>query len=64
MIEHKILKTIHLKYSGRAKENAQINRISRHRARGGRPHKNCNYLEVADGNKNKETVRERNTFVI
>ena len=73
-----MLKAIHLKYSGKGdirqmaktlfsfwslvKENAQINRITRHREEHGF-NKNCNYLEVVDGNKTKGKVRERNTNV-
>ena len=79
MIEHKMLKTLHLKYSGRdvirqiaktlfslwslVKEDAQVYRITRHREEHGL-NKNCNYLEAVDGNKTKGKVRERNTSVI
>ena len=78
MPEHKVLKTIHHKYSGRdgvrqiaktlfslwslVKEKAQINRITRHREERSL-NKDCNYLEVVDRNKTKGKVRERNTLV-
>ena len=79
VIQHKMSKTIHLKCSGRdgirqisktlfslwslIKENAQINRITRHREECGL-NKNCNYQEVADGNKMKGKVKERNILVV
>ena len=74
-----MLKTIHLKYSGRdgirqiaktlfslwslVKGNTQMNKITRCREERSF-NKNCNYLEVVDGNKTNGKVRERNTLAI
>ena len=49
-----ITKTLFLLWS-LVKENAQINRITRHREEHGLK-KNCNHLEVVDGNETVKTL--------